>query len=55
MDGNASAILVSMTGLMAAFVQKDELADHKANAEHMIRLLLCQGSVCNSGSLFFHP
>lgn len=41
--GNAEAILVPMPSLVAALVQKDELADHKANADHMIGLLLCQG------------
>lgn len=32
--GNAGAILVIMLSLVAAFVQKDEHADHKANADH---------------------
>lgn len=55
MGGNAGAILVSRPNLMAASVQKDELADHKANADHMIGQLLCQGNGCNSSPLSFHP
>lgn len=51
--GNAGAILVSMPSLVAAFVQKDEHADHKANADHMIGLLLCQDSECNSNPSIF--
>ncbi|GAA6080621.1 uncharacterized [Tachysurus ichikawai] len=52
-DGNVGAILVSMLSLVAAFVQKDEHVDHKANADHMIGLLLCQGSECNISPLVF--
>lgn len=54
-SGNAGAILVSVPSLVAAFAQKDEHADQKANADHMIGLLLCQGSKCNSSPSFFNP